>query len=91
MSNEKTLVHGPGLEDGILDTHPQEFYIETRDAHGRPIGTKLRVLPVGVSLLVECCFVFAGERDSHFWSRSMDPKEKCPVEPRNPPKRIVRC
>jgi len=40
VSNEKTLVHGPGLENGILDTQPAEFYIETRDSHGRPIGHK---------------------------------------------------
>ena len=40
VSAEKTLVHGPGLEDGILDTQPAEFYIETRDSHGRPIGAK---------------------------------------------------
>ena len=33
----KTICHGPGLEDGILDTQPTYFNIETRDAHGRPI------------------------------------------------------
>lgn len=34
---KKTLVYGPGLEDGILDTQEQEFYIEPRDSRGNPI------------------------------------------------------
>ncbi len=41
VSASQTICHGPGLEDGILDTQPTYFTIETRDAHGRPIpGTK---------------------------------------------------
>jgi hypothetical protein len=31
VDKDKTLVFGPGLENGILDTHPQHFNIETRD------------------------------------------------------------
>lgn len=41
----QTLVHGPGLEDGILDTHPQYFLVEYRDSHGRPLGAKGAGMP----------------------------------------------
>merc|ERR1711991_197014 len=36
----KTLCHGPGLEDGILDTQPTHFMIETRDQDGNPLNEK---------------------------------------------------
>jgi len=36
----KTLCHGPGLEDGILDTQPTYFMIETRDQDGKPLNKK---------------------------------------------------
>ncbi len=45
----QTIVAGPGLEDGILDTHPQYFTVEYRDSHGRPLGAK----GVGMPPLVE--------------------------------------
>jgi len=35
--HSKTLVYGPGLENGILDTQPQHFFIEPRDKRGKPI------------------------------------------------------
>lgn len=34
----RTKVWGPGLEDGILDTQKQEFYIEPLDQDGNPLG-----------------------------------------------------
>ncbi len=36
----KTLCHGPGLEDGILDTQPTHFMIETRDQDNKPLHKK---------------------------------------------------
>jgi len=33
----KCIAYGPGLEDGILDTLPQEFTIEARDKKGNPV------------------------------------------------------
>jgi len=48
---KQTLVHGPGLEDGILDTQPTYFMIETRDAHGRVIpGVKGAGQPFEVAI-----------------------------------------
>lgn len=41
VSAQNTVVEGPGLQDGILDTQPTFFTISTRDAHGRPVGVKV--------------------------------------------------
>ena len=46
----KTLVHGPGLEDGILDTQPTYFDIETRDQDGKPLGEKGAGAPFKVDI-----------------------------------------
>jgi len=46
----KTLCHGPGLEDGILDTQPTYFDIETRDQDGKPIGEKAKGMPFVVDI-----------------------------------------
>lgn len=46
----QTLVHGPGLENGILDTHPQHFDVEYRDKHGRPLGAKGAGMPPKVEI-----------------------------------------
>jgi filamin len=40
VSAEHTICEGPGLEDGILDTQPTFFNIETRDGKGRPVQEK---------------------------------------------------
>jgi len=44
----QTIVSGPGLEDGILDTHPQHFNVEYRDKHGNPLGAKGAGMPPSV-------------------------------------------
>lgn len=48
----KTRVYGPGLEDGILDTQPQEFYIEPLDQDGKPLGAAGKGKPFKVTVEV---------------------------------------
>ena len=49
VDTSNTFIHGPGLEDGILDTQPTHFIIETRDQDNKPLGKKGAGQPFDVS------------------------------------------
>lgn len=47
---KQTKVWGPGLEDGILDTQPQEFYVQPLDQDGKPLGPAGKGKPIKVTV-----------------------------------------